>query len=927
MHGPVPRLARWLVKIAARAEYRSAILEDLDEEAAACAREQGITAARRWSTRQALRSIPPLVLERCGNLLTLARSICMDLWRSLGSDLRLAVRRLVEAPGFSLVCIATLAIGIGGNTAVFTLIDRVLLKPLPVPRPHELYRMGNTDACCVNGGLMGSFSLFSYDLFIHLRDAAPEFRQLAAFQANTGVITIGHGDGVTPPETLTGAFVSGNYFEMFGLAPAAGRLVQPADDRTGAPPAAVLSHAAWHRRFAGRPDVIGAAVTLNGVPATIVGVAPEGFYGEMLRPDPPEIWVPLAAEPLLQPAARLLEARRSHWLYAIGRLGPGTPIEPLQSKLTAALRTWIGANLDLSADEQSQVAQQHIRVVPASGGVNNLRAAVRPALALLQVLAAAVLLIACANLASLLLARGTARRTETAVRSALGASRTRLVSQFLVESLLLALLGGLVGLLVSFAGARAIIDLAFRGAPGLPIDPSPSLLVFASAVAVSVLTGVLFGAGPALVGSKSAPIEALRGAGRSSADRGGRLRQSLIALQVALALVLITCAGLLTRSLQKLELQDFGFTVDHHYVVSLAPSFSMVPPERLQATYARLRERLLQIPGVVTAGYSLYAPMSGDNWATLITVDGRPAAERILASWNRVSPRYFETIGTPVLRGRVFDDRDGPNAPLVAVITQALATKYFGESDPIGQRIGPRPSSGPPTRDYEIIGVVGDAKYQDGRGAPFVTYFLPFLQQPEAARRANAARGVALDRSHYAQAIELRTAGNVPTLDAEVRRALAEVDPRITVQALVPMDEQIARAFTLERLVSRLTMVFGAIAVLLACLGLYGVTAYSVGRRTREIGIRMAVGASRTRVLLAILRSAILQLAIGVAIGLPAALAAGRLLQAQLFEVTGHDPAVFAGGLALLGVTALAAGWIPARRASTLDPVRALRTD
>ncbi|HXW05946.1 MAG TPA: ABC transporter permease [Vicinamibacterales bacterium] len=851
----------------------------------------------------------------------------MDVWRSLGSDLRLAARRLLETPGFTVVCIATLAIGIGGNIAVFTLIDRVLLKPLPVPRPHELYRVGETDACCVNGGLMDSFSLFSYDLFTHLRDAAPEFRQLAAFQANTRAITLGRGDADTPPETLTSAFVSGNYFEMFGLAPAAGRLVQPADDRAGAAPAAVISHVAWHRRFGGRPGIVGAAVTLNGVPATIVGVAPKGFYGEMLRPDPPEIWVPLAAEPLLQPAARLLEARRSHWLYAIGRLDPRTPIEPLQARLTTALRTWIEANMNLSADERSRLPQQHIKVIPASGGVNNLRNAVRPALNVLQALAAAVLLIACANLASLLLTRGTARRAETAVRTALGASRTQLVSQFLVESLLLAILGGLVGLLVSIAGARAILDLAFRGAPGFPVDPWPSSGVVAWAVAASLVTGVLFGAGPAVVGSKSSPVDALRGAGRSSADRGGRLRHSLIVLQVALALVLVTCAGLLARSLQKLEAQDFGFVVDHHYVVNLAPSFTMVPAERLEATYARLRERLMQIPGVVNAAYSLYAPMSGDNWATLITVDGRSPAERLLASWNRVSPGYFETIGTPLIRGRAFDERDGPGAPLVAIVTQALATRYFGGSDPIGRRIGPRPTSGAPTRDYEIVGVVGDAKYQDGRGEPYVTYFLPFLQQIDAVRRANEARGVALDRSHYAQAIELRTAGAAPALEAEVRRALAEADRRITFRSLVSMDEQIARAFTLERLVARLTLAFGAIALLLACLGLYGVTAYSVARRTREIGIRMAVGASRPRVLLAILRGALMQLAIGAAIGLPAALAAGRLLQEQLFQITPHDPAVLAGGLALLGATALMAGWIPALRAATMDPVRALRTD
>ena len=851
----------------------------------------------------------------------------MPFWQALHCDLRLALRRLIDAPGFSLVCIATLALGIGGNTAVFTLIDRVMLKPLPVQRPSELHRVGDTDACCVMGGLMGSFSIFSYDLYTRLRDAAPEFNHLAAFQANTRAITIGRSDAATPPETLNGAFVSGNYFQLFELAPAAGRLVQPSDDRRGAAPAAVISYRAWRDRFQGRPDVIGSAATLNGVPATIVGVAPEGFYGEMLRPNPTEIWVALSAEPLLQPAARLLEAKQSHWLYALGRLPQGAAIAPLEEKLTAELRHWIAGNMTLSEDERQQITQQRIRVVSAAGGVNNLRNDVSPALRLLQGLAAAVLLIACANLASLLLARGIARRTETAVRAALGASRGRLVRQWLVESLVLGCLGGFVGLLISSAAARAIVALAFHSASELPVDPNPSALVVAFAIAVSLLTGAVFGVLPAIVGSRSAPIEALRGAGRTTADRGGRLRQSLIALQVALALVLVTCAGLLTRSLQKLETQDFGFQVAGRYLVDLAPSFTMVPAPQVGAIYTRLRDRLRQIPGVVNVGYSLYAPMSGDNWAHLVSVDGRPPTERLQASWNRVSPGYFDTIGTPVLRGRVFDARDRPGAPLVAVVSQTFAARFFGETDPIGRRIGQRPASGPATLVYEIIGVVGDAKYQDGRVAPYAMYYLPFLQQTDAAREAGERSGVTLDRSHYAQALELQTAAALPALEGEVRRALADVDQRITVRRLTAMDDQIAGAFSLERLIARLTMAFGAVALLLACLGLYGVTAYSVTRRTREIGIRMAIGATRPRVLAAILRGVFVQLGTGVALGLPAAFIAGRLLQAQLFGISGRDPIVLGGGLALLCAATVLAAWLPARRAASLDPVQALRQD
>ena len=926
MRPPVPRLARWLLSRISAAEHRVAMLADIDEEAAARAELHGIAAARRWSRRQVIGSVLPLLLERLQAAASYLRRISMDVLRGLRSDLTLAVRRLIDAPGFSLICIATLALGIGGNTAVFTLIDRVMLKPLPVQRPSELHRVGDTDACCVNGGLMGSFSLFSYDLYLRLRQAAPEFTELAAFQANTRSITVGRPDADTPPQTFIGVFVSGNYFQMLELVPAAGRLIQPTDDARGAAPAAVISYRAWRERFQGRADVIGAPTTLNGVAAVIVGVAPPGFYGEMMRVPAPEIWVPLASEPLLQPASRLLEATTAHWLYALGRLKPGTPLEPLKAKLTNELRHWIGENVTLRPDDRDELARQYINVIPAPGGVNNLRDEVAPALRLLQGLAAAVLLIACANLASLLLARGMTRRTETAVRAALGASRTRLVSQFLVDSVLLACLGGVVGLALSYAASRAIVDLAFRG-EAVDVNAVPSLVAVGFAFAISLLTGIVFGVAPAIVGSRSAPIEALRGAGRVAGERATRLRQSLIALQVAMSLVLVTSAGLLTRSLQKLEAQDFGFKVDGRYVVDLAPSFTMVPPAQMESTYTRLRERLRRIPGVVNAAFSLYAPMSGDNWSHNITVDGHDPAERNIASWARVSPGYFDTIGTPVIRGRAFDERDGPGAPLVAVVSQTFATRLFGDADPIGKRIGSRTDAGAATRDFEIIGVVGDVKYQDGRRPPYTMYFVPFLQLTAAAREFNKKAGIELDRSHYAQALELQTAGRLPGLEAEVRRALAEVDRRITVRTLTPMDEQIARGFNLERLIARLTTSFGAVALLLACLGLYGVTAYSVTRRTREIGIRMAIGATQGRVVAAILRSALLQLAAGIVLGLPAALIAGRLLRARLFGVSTHDPIVAIGGLTLLVLCNVLAAWVPARRAAGLDPVRALRNE
>jgi predicted permease len=844
----------------------------------------------------------------------------MSMWRGLATDVRLAWRRLLAAPGFAALCILTLALGIGGNTAVFTLIDRVILKPLPVPRPDELYRIGNTDECCVNSGLQDSFSLFSYDLYLHLRDAAPEVPALAAFQANVGTMAIGRAEGDAPPESLKSAFVSGNYFEMFGLAPAAGRLLSVQDDRPGAPTVAVISHRVWKNRYQGA-SVGGLPVTLNGVPATIVGVAPEGFYGETLRPDPAELWIPLANEPLLQPQSRLLETKPSHWLYLIGRLPPDVQ-DALEPRLTATLQQWISANIELNADQQARVAQQSVTIVPAAAGVGNLRDAVAPSLRLLQVIAAAVLLVACANLANLLVARGIARRTETSIRVALGAPRSRLVSQLLVESLLLASLGGLAGLLVAYIGAFAIVDLAFRGAAHVPLEATPSASVLLFALGVSLGTGVIFGVAPAVMGSRSDPMEAMRGAGRTTGPRGSVLSRSLVALQIAVSLVLLTCAALLGGSLARLQAQDFGFQVDRRYVVDIMPALSGAEPEELASIYARLVEQLRGIPGVVSAAMSLYSPMSGDNWGSLITVEGHDTGERLTASWNRVTPDYFETIGTPLLRGRAFTDRDRPGAPLVTVVNQAFATRFFGDSDPIGRRIGFARERSGGVREFEIVGVVGDAKYQDAKVPAYRTFFLPFLQRSTAS--TIGAPAGPLDRSHYPRAIEL----HVPSASEEqVRRAIASVDRRVTVVSMRTMAEQVAGNFNIDRLIARVAIAFGGVALLLACLGLYGVTAYAVTRRTREIGIRMAIGASPGAVLTTVLRGALVQLGLGLLIGVPAALAAGRLLQAMLYGVSGQDPWLLTLAVAVLAVCAVAAGLIPARRAAGLDPVRALRIE
>jgi predicted permease len=917
---PIAPLARRLLAGAASRRHRDAILADYDEETAARAAHAGERAAARWAWRQVIDSIGPLAAERFHVQSTRVWRTQMGLFRGFRADVALAIRRLRLAPAFAAVAVATLAVGIGGNTAIFTLIDRMLVQKLPVPRPGELYRLGDSGACCVNSGLAGSYALFSYDLYQHLRDSTPEFTNLAAFQAHARTMTIGRRDSSTPDETIKGSFVSGNYFATFEVTPVAGRVIARDDDRAGAPTTAVLSYRAWNERFHRDPSIVGSTMNVNGVPATIVGVTPPAFYGETIRPDSPDLWVPLASEPLLQPAGRLLTTKESNWLYVIGRLKPGVSLAMLDAKLTAALQHWLSSNLDLSAEDRQQLPRQHITVVSAASGVRAFTSAMAPGLTLLQAIAGAVLLIACANLANLLLARGMARRTETAVCVALGAPRVRLVRQALVESILLACAGGALGLWIAYAGARMIIATAMRGTT-LPVDPSPSQGVLLFAFAVSLATGILFGIAPAILGSRTDPIEAMRGAGRSSGERGGRLRRGLVVAQIALSLVLVSAAGLLARSLLELESQDFGLERRSRLIVDLAPSLQTIPRDRLPALYSSMQERLLQIPGIGNAAFSLYSPMSGDNWSSIISVQGHGTGERLTASWNRASPRYFDTIGAPILRGRAITAADTPDSPTVAVVSATFARTFFGDADPIGQHIGF--GSNPASQIIEIVGVVGDVKYQ-GRGPLRAMFYLPFLQRSE---RDAADSASAQDRSQYPGAIELVASGTARGLEGHIRAALADVDRRISVEGVTTIDDQISQQFAGEDLLARLTGAFGFIALLLACLGLYGVTAYSVTRRTREIGIRMAIGATHGEVVRSIVRTALVQLAIGLAIGLPAAIGVARLLRSQLFGIDVYDPVSFGGSLALLAAAALLASVIPALRAAAMNPARALRVE
>jgi predicted permease len=838
----------------------------------------------------------------------------VNLVETLIQDVRYGLRMLAKNPGFTAVAVLTLALGIGANTAIFTLVDAVMLKSLPVANPQELYRVGNGDNCCMIGEFQGNWGIYSHSLYQQFRDHTPEFSQMAAFQAGLGDLSVRRGGASQLAEAYVGEFVSGNYFTMFGVSASAGRLIAPTDDRPGAPPVAVMSYRAWQQHFGFDPSVIGATFIINTMPFTVAGIAPPGFFGDTLRSDPPDFWLSLSTEPALNGQNSVLNHASMHWLCIIGRLKPGAQPASVQSELTAELQHWQGAQPDLTAHNRSELGKQHLVLVPGGGGVARLQADSATGLRLLVAISGLVLLIACATVANLMLARGAARRTETAIRTALGAPRRRLIRQMLTESILLALLGGAAGLIVAWSGARAILEIAFRGAGYVPISPNPSLSVLGFAFAVSLVTGIIFGVAPAWVASRCDPAEALRGAGRSTHDRSSLPRKSLVVFQVALSEVLLIGAGLLTQTLRNLEHQNFGFETQGRVIARVDPALAGYKPEQLYALYQQLPQRLTQIPGVLSAAYSLYSPMRGTNWDDYIHVEGRPFDARDDASFDRVSPHYFETIGTRLWRGRVITEEDTPTSPQVAVINQTFARKYLPNQDPIGKHFGfLKPS------EFEIVGVVEDAKYQDARGPAYPTFFLPFLQ------KAKDPKLFWLESSQYIGDIELRVAGRPEDLNAEVRRTLADIDPNLTVLDMKSLSEQVAQNFNEDRLVARLTELFGALALILACVGLYGVTAYSVARRTNEIGIRMALGADRKRVLALVLRGALGLIVLGLAIGIPAALAGGRVLASLLYGVKGSDPLTLGLGAVVLAICALIAAFVPARRGTKVDPIVALR--
>jgi predicted permease len=838
-------------------------------------------------------------------------------------DCRYALRVLRKSPAFTLVAVLTLALGIGANAAIFTLVNALMLKSLPVADPKTLLRLGSSNDCCVGIGLHkdGEFSLFSTESYEFLRKNVPEFEDLAAVQAGFAYrpVVVRREGSQDAPRSVMGEFVSGNYFRTFGLSAAAGRLLEDHDDVEGAPLMAVMSYATWQSRFNGDPLAVGSSMRVNTKPVTIVGIAPKGFYGDRLSTNPPEFYLPIETMP---PIANVTYVNGSEmqWLYLIGRVKAGVPQSVLQQKVSTLLQQQLaGTQHYNSQDSQPQLKRTHIVLTPAGGGVQEMQEHYDRQLQLLMTAAGLVLLIACANLANLLLVRGMARKAEMNVRTALGARRSRIVRQLLTESVLLAGLGGLAALAVAYAGTRVLLAMAFPDSLNSPIDTSPSATVLAFACGLSLVTGVLFGVAPAWIVSRAEPADALRGRGRSTAGGATLLQRSLVVVQAALSLVLLVSAGLFAESLGKLEHIDLKLNPVNRYIVHINPQTAGYSQRQVGDLYRTIEQGFHALPGVEKVGIGSYTPMEDDNNSWSVQVQGKPDPH-LGASWVKVDPEYFDSVGTRIVMGRGINVSDTAASPTVAVVNQAFVRKLFQPNEnPIGQHFGGGPKS---TGDWEIVGVVEDTAYQSATWKDHMMYFVPLPQRPPSASYP-----IDKDENMYAGAIVLETNRPIPQMEMLARKTLAVINPNLSVVKFQTFAAQIADQFGQARMLSQLTMLFGVLALLLATLGLYGVTAYGVARRTAEIGIRMALGAERGRVTAMVMRGALLQAFIGLAIGAPMAMLCVRFVESQLYEIKGVDAAVLAVAMLTLMAAALLAGLIPARRAASIDPAQALRTE
>jgi predicted permease len=868
------------------------------------------------------RGMPPqearyAAVRKFGNV-TRVREETREVWsfprfEELLLDIRYGLRVLRISPGFTCVAILTLALGIGANTAIYTLIDAVMLRMLPVKNPQELVSLnlaGPLDTQFPRD-VDGDFSTeFPYPAFAQMREHNQVLSALFAFKDTGRLSVLVNGNA----EIVHGQLVTSNYFSALGVRAVLGRDFAPEEDAAGADSVAIISYGYWQSHFGGEASVLGRQILVNGAPVTIVGVAAPEFFG-LQAGSAVDLYMTMTMQPQIMPhvaddpRTSAFAATGVWWIQLMGRLKPGVTPEQARANLDVIYRPAVLQGLRPEAGSGPLIPPA-LELVPAGGGLSGLRNTFSKPLAILMIVVGIVLLIACVNVANLLLVRSSARAKEIAVRLSLGASRGRLIRQLLLESVLLSAFGGLLGLVFAYWGCNALVAMMQHANNPLSIDVHPDLNVLAFTAVACVVTGILFGLTPALRATRVELTPALKQTAATLGTTRHKIytTKTLVVAQVAVSVVLLFCAGLFVRTLVNLETMNVGFSRDNLLLFGVSLKNGGYTGRRYADLCREIQSRVAQLPGVKSATSSLILLLSGNMWLGSIKVPGYSARpnENTSVSVLPVGDGFLSTLGIPLLHGRDLSPRDDESAPKVALVNETLARKYWPSENPLGRPFTLR------NVDMEVVGIVADAKYTSLRRDIPPTVYYPYVQQMDS-----------MPQMHF----EMRTAGDASTLISSVRQVVASIDNRLPLFDVRTQTQQIDDLLYQERLFAKLVGFFATLALALVCVGLYGVMSYSVARRTSEIGIRMALGANRGNVLNMVLRGAFWQVGIGLCIGTPLAILCGRYLAHQLYGVGRFDPLVLAGATLVLVVCALLAGFLPALRAASIEPVEALRSE
>jgi predicted permease len=872
-------------------------------------------------------------------------------------DTRISLRMLAKSRGFTAIALLSLALGIGANTAIFTLIHQLMLRKLPVQNPNQLVNFGDAENGGIAGGIdIGAYGLFPWYFARQLQADPGPFQGIASYCsfANKTSVRLPSSDSVIASNAsaipVRTSLVSGNYFSVLGAQPLIGRAISPSDDATpGTGAVVVISRHFWQQSLSADPAILGKTISINGTPFDVIGVMPEAFHGIKQELDPPDFWVPITMQTIVMRHPSLLMpsggSGGAYFLNVFGRLSAQATTKKsamtqtqtwLDQQIRTGLRALEGAKL--TAEREQEINRFAEPMIPAARGVSLVRSQYGDSLQILMCVVALVLLIACANLANFLLARAATRRREISTRLALGSSRARIIRQSLIETFLLSLAGGLLGLAIAFVATRALIAFVSQGNAYIAMSPIPDAFVLLFTLGVSLLTGLLFGLAPAIIASRTGATSNLNAGSRTAQGSGGKSARfwpkALVAAQVMLSLLLLVGAGLFLRTLRNLENQDYGFERTHLLLAEFNSALAGYKPGQAPNLNQQLLDRLSALPGVNSVALAATPPISGGNWSSGLTIPGYTPApkESMNSKLNRVSGKYFETAGIAIVAGRAISDSDTPNRQKVAVINETVARKFFPKGDAIGRsfKIDIDDVRGP----WQIVGIAHDTKAGNPRSSdPLRMTYIPLAQiepfnpvDPKAPV-TNPPAPPEENQDRVADLILLRTSGDPANAIADVRAAVASIDPNLPLIKITTIREQVDDFMAHDQLVSTLTTLFAALALLLAAIGLYGVMSYNVVRRTNEIGIRIALGAQPPAVQWMILSESLLLLAIGVGLGLPLTLFTTKYIKDQLFGLSALDPFTFGAALVVVCGMTLFAAWLPARRATKVDPMVALRCD